>query len=455
LPRRLIQRDGIWHYYRRVPARFATVDSRTFVMISLETRDLDRAEKMKAPVEREVEAYWIALLRGGSTDLRERYLGAIERARLEGFEYRPAADLAAGDVREILTRLDRLEELGVIRDRELAADDPDRPAGESAAAAIAGGAVMPELLLSGALDQFFALARETLRFKSKDQIRRWKAPRLKAVNNLIALVGDKPVTQTTRTDALALRAWWVERVVDEGYTPNSANKDIGHLAQILEGLNEKLELGMGAPFAKLRLQDDEERRRAAFSVEQLVAIGTDPRHLAELNDEARLIILCMIETGMRPSEICGLEADDILLAHNVPHVKVRPKPYRQLKTPYSERDIPLVGISLEAFRQAPEGFPRYRDRPSNLSALVNKALRVRGLLPTERHSLYSIRHTFQDRLNAANMPDRIQTELFGHKFDRPKYGDGPTLEHKLEWLLKIAITTDPGARGATAQMRLL
>ena len=45
VPRHLINRFGIWHYYRRVPARFADVDDRTFVMVSLETRDLGRAER--------------------------------------------------------------------------------------------------------------------------------------------------------------------------------------------------------------------------------------------------------------------------------------------------------------------------------------------------------------------------------------------------------------------------
>ncbi|MBO9419194.1 hypothetical protein J7481_06780 [Labrenzia sp. R4_2] len=41
-----------------------------------------------------------------------------------------------------------------------------------------------------------------------------------------------------------------------------------------------------------------------------------------------------------------------------------------------------------------------------------------------------MRHTFQDGLTALDVPDRMQTELMGHKFDRPIYGTDPTLEHK-------------------------
>jgi hypothetical protein len=38
-----------------------------------------------------------------------------------------------------------------------------------------------------------------------------------------------------------------------------------------------------------------------------------------------------------------------------------------------------------------------------------------------------------------NTPDRIQADLMGHKFGRPRYGDGATLAHKLEWMQKIRL----------------
>jgi len=450
VPRRLIQRNGIWHYLRRVPARFADVDRRTYATISLETRDLSRAERMKAAVERDLETYWIALKRGASQDANERYIGAIERARLEGFEYRSLGELTAGDLAELRRRIDRLAELFP---GGYETDDPPDAVQAAAEAALLGTAEMPALTLSKALEQFESLTRDKVRRKSPDQLRRWRAPRLKAVNNLIALVGDKEIRQLTRSDALAFRAWWVERVVSEGYTPNSANKDIGHLAQIVETLSDALELGMGKPFAKLRIADNVKAQRAAFTTEQLLEIATDPRHLAGMNRDARGIVRLMVETGLRPSEICGLDETTIVLDDDVPHVLVRPGE-RDLKTPYSERAVPLVGVSLEAAREHPKGFPRYRDRSSQLSATVNKHLRARGLLPTDDHSLYSIRHSFQDRLTAADMPDRMQADLMGHKFNRPRYGEGPTLKHKHEWLLRLAITAEPRPADPD-QMRLL
>lgn len=438
MPRRLKQRGGIWYYWRQVPARYADVDSRGWVAISLETRDLTRAERLKGTVERELEAYWVSLKRGNSDDDKERYRGAIERARLEGFDYRPAADLDQSSLEDILARLERLEELGALR-ADGTSPSKAVAANRLAVEALLGGVDAPTLRLSTALAEFYKLTRDKVRAKSDDQLRRWKAPRLKAINNLVELVGDKAIVEVTRSDALTLRAWWQDRVIEEGYTPNSANKDIGHLAQILDTLNDALELGMSKPFAKLRLEDNEKTARSPFTTEQLQHMAL-PATLAGMNEEAAGIVVAMIETGMRPSEVCGLEADDILLDAEVPHVKIRSKPKRRLKTVYSQREIPLVGISLLAFQRFPGGFPAYRDRTTQLSSLVNKVMRNRGLLPSDNHSLYSVRHSFQDRLTAADMGDRMQAELMGHKFSRPEYGEGPTLKHKLEWLTRLAIT---------------
>lgn len=60
-------------------------------------------------------------------------------------------------------------------------------------------------------------------------------------------------------------------------------------------------------------------------------------------------------------------------------------------------------------------------------------------MPTDQHSSYSLRHIFQDRILSVNCPDRIQADLMGHKFNRPVYGAGATLAHKLEWMEKVKL----------------
>jgi hypothetical protein len=163
MPRRLIRRDGIWHYRRRVPTRFAEVDARGIVRISLETRDLRRAEQLKIAVEADLEAYWLALTSGGqvAADAAARYKAAIERARIEGFAYRPAIELAQdAELPDLLARLARLEQIFALSENPAVRRE--------AAEAIAGGADPPRLLLSTALDEFFRLTRDRVAIRRSD-----------------------------------------------------------------------------------------------------------------------------------------------------------------------------------------------------------------------------------------------------------------------------------------------
>jgi hypothetical protein len=225
----------------------ADVETREFILIGLGTSDLRRARKLRDNHDRELERLWLALKRGGSDDARERYLGAIERAKIEGFEYRAAAALAEDSLADLYARIRRLEELGALPETA-PGEAGEQPSGGAAAAdALLGGADLPRLRLSTAAEEYFAATRDQMRKKSPNQLRRWKNPREKALHNLVAIIGDKPIDQVSRADARVFRSWWVERVLDEGYTPNSANKDIGHLAQIFEKLSDVLELDMANP----------------------------------------------------------------------------------------------------------------------------------------------------------------------------------------------------------------
>ena len=158
---------------------------------------------------------------------------------------------------------------------------------------------------------------------------------------------------------------------------------------------------------------------------------------AELNAEARRVIYLITETGLRLSEACNLSRATIKLDATVPHIQVRPEG-RETKNYQSERDIPLVGVALMAMRKQPDGFPRYRDKADSLSALVNQALEVRALRPEPGQTLYSLRHTFEDRLTAVEAPEKVVAALMGHKWHRPRYGLGPSLAQKRNWLERIA-----------------
>lgn len=100
--------------------------------------------------------------------------------------------------------------------------------------------------------------------------------------------------------------------------------------------------------------------------------------------------------------------------------------------------MPLAGVSLEAFRAFPGGFPRYRNS-SSLSATVNKFLKENNPLETAEHSFYSLRHAFEDRMLAAGIDDRIRRDFLGHRLDRERYGKGASLEHLASLISAITL----------------
>jgi integrase len=151
----------------------------------------------------------------------------------------------------------------------------------------------------------------------------------------------------------------------------------------------------------------------------------------------------MIETGMRLGEVCNLRPQDIRIDDEVPHVEVAERTDRRQKTDHSIRRIPLVGVALWAAKQYPKGFPRYQDKADVASALINKMMKKEGLRPAGgKHTLYSFRHTFQDRIENTGVSDRMQADLMGHEFGRPVYGDGSELKRRQALLETIKFRWD-------------
>lgn len=250
----------------------------------------------------------------------------------------------------------------------------------------------------------------------------------------MAVIGDKAISDITGDDMLDFRAWWLERLETNGLTTNSANKDLIHLGDVLKTVNKMKRLGLVLPLTDLSFKQGEAKPRPPFTESWIRDKIPAPGKLDGLNKEARCILLAMINTGARPSELAALTNDQIKLDTNVPHISIEPVG-RQLKSANARRVIPLCGVSLEAMRECPEGFPRYRRNPAGLSATINKYLRACGLLETPEHSLYGLRHSFEDRQLAAGVDERIRRDLMGHSLNRERYGKGASL-NRLQGLIQ-------------------
>ncbi|WP_417526198.1 tyrosine-type recombinase/integrase [Marinovum sp.] len=419
------QRGKKLSLYRRVPKRYAAVEPRKHVWVALGTDSLSEAETKSGLLWEQLVAGWEAMLAGDTSDAERRFEAAQELARAQGFRYLSARQVAKLPVDELLERVEAIP----ARDSKV-----DR----AQAAALLGGAQRPEITVSRALELYWELAREKTLGKSADQLRKWENPRKKAVQAFIGVVGNKPISQINGDDMLDFRAWWLERIENEGLKPSSANKDLIHLGEVLKTVNQMKRLGLDLPLAGLSFKEGEQTQRPPFSTAWIRDRLIIPGALAGLNSEARLILLAMVNTGARPSELAALTPEQIRLDGPVPHIAIEPV-LRQLKSANARRVLPLCGVSLEAMRAAPDGFPRYRDSASSLSATINKYLRENHLMETPRHTLYGLRHSFEDRMLEAGIDERIRRDLMGHALDRERYGKGASLVHLQKLLQTIAL----------------
>ena len=205
-----------------------------------------------------------------------------------------------------------------------------------------------------------------------------------------------------------------------------------------------LRLPSPSPFEGLRFKKAGKRRNAPFSTDWIRGRLLAPGALDGLNAEARDAFLIMVNTGARPGEIVGCLPEELRVEADIPHMRIRERDGpdgRRLKNAQSERDVPLVGVSLEAARRIVQagGFSRYFLDASKWSAVVTKFLTKNKLRETPQHKPYGLRHSFEDRLQEAGIDDRLRAELMGHKYERPAYGEGGSLKMKAAAVARIAL----------------
>ncbi|MGN7822928.1 DUF6538 domain-containing protein [Chitinophaga sp. 22536] len=422
----LLKRNNTYYYNRRIPAQFRAYVPRERIRIALGTDSHKAALKLAREQNEKTEKYWQTLVDTGETYSHQHYRAVSSRAQSLGFNYYTAADLAVQRLEQLIERLLQAKKHDL---------NPYH------VEAVLGGVPVPRLMLSEALPRFWALTRDRLLNKSSHQQRKWRNPREKAWRYFVDCIGDKAIQDITRSDMLEFRDWQINRVEAEEIIAASANKDLMNVRSILTVVaeNHDIRLDETSLFKKIKLTANDVSKRLPFDHEFLVNTFLNPINLKGMNKQAQGIVFAFAETGAGPSELIGLQAEDIRLDHPIPHIHIVPREKKGLKTKYRERIIPLVGHALDVFREFPNGFTDYWDNPDSASSAIGKYLRENGLKPSDRHSLYSLRHNLQDRLLEAKAPDRVQADLMGHKFKREDYGKGASLELKLEFLEKIKL----------------
>lgn len=421
----LLYRANTYYFNRRVPKEVKEYDPRALVRFSLQTDSRNQAKKLAALKNAELENYWNALVATGQKHTHNYFKQVVERTKLYGFSYKPCQILAAEPVEELIKRL-------------LFINHPKLE--EKQVEAVLGGVPEPLIMLDDVGTKYWSLTNDVKAAKSAYQYRKWQNPRKLALKNLLTSIGNKPIKDLVRDDFIKFRDWWLERIQKENLKNCGCNKNLKQLKTMIRTVAEhyRLELNTDHLFARLKLEDDTESR-PPFSTEHILTVLLNQERLKGMSEENQAILMVFAETGVCVDELAGVLPEDIILNADIPHIIIQPRKGNKLKTKFRKRVMPLVGFALDSFKKYPRGFSHYIENPDSISSSIGKYLKENKMLPTAKHSTYSLRHSFQDRLTASKCIDRIQADLMGHKFSRETYGEGATLEDKYNELNKILL----------------
>lgn len=444
LDRYLFNRSGNYSYKRKIPLELQPLDGRKSpVQVSLHTQDLAKARGLRDAYEKADNELWASYLSGIDSKIaRSRYESAVQRASALGFSYLTADELSSNaPAHQVVRRIERAS---------------SSPSDRALQAGTLGMEAVTSPPVSEVLETYInEICAAELRYKSDAQRKMWEKVKRRAVSNFIDVIkADKPVREITREDATTFYKWWLARISHDGkakkrYQATSGNRDVGNMRVLLSSYFSFVQDNSAVnPFDGLNFKDKKIRSRPPFSMAWIRDNIISNPILAKLNPQARGIMLALIETGARPSELCNLIPSNIHLGAKIPFIKISGRDdaagAREIKTRSSEREIPLVGIALEVFKKHPKGFPRYQDKETNLSATLNKFFFTHELFETEDHKIYSFRHSFEDRMKEAGLDTELRMMLMGHTIDRPTYGSGGSLKWKADELSKITLPFDAG-----------
>ena len=264
-----------------------------------------------------------------------------------------------------------------------------------------------------------------------------------ALAAFLAVAGDREVREYRREDAKL----FVHHLTLRGNKTATVRRRINSMSAILNYAYSELDVDKRNPFSRLLIQGEgqDSKTRGTFTTDQL--LSGYKQALAGSNT-LRLLFPILGETGCRLAEVVGLLKSDINWHDQVLHI--RPNHKRRLKTSSSERSIPLTPTAVKALRLvAGEAdsdwlFPRYIKDEGCYATHASNALR--GWMRREWGlTAHSLRHTFRDRLRAAEVPVEAIDQLGGWSSGLnagSKYGAGYSLEHLRRFMDSVALSND-------------
>ena len=262
------------------------------------------------------------------------------------------------------------------------------------------------------------------------------------IGYLIECLGNRSIGQYTSRDATILREWLIKK----GLSNSSLQRVFSGIKAVINFVTLEHGLECQNAFAKVYLPSNTDaKKRHAVTPSNMAKIKAE---CLSLDDDIRWLVAIIFDSGMRLSEAAGLMLADLCLDEETPYINLKPHSHRRLKTASSERKIPLVGLSLWAAKRLKQHsiglycFPRYssseRCNSNSASAAINKWIKTVG---GSNDVIHGLRHSFRDRLRAAEAPTDMIDQLGGWalKSVGQGYGDGYELKLTAKYLYRMLI----------------
>ncbi len=282
-----------------------------------------------------------------------------------------------------------------------------------------------------------------LKLKSNNKDKVFIRTSYRNVRYVIQALGDRPINSYSTADAAKFRDWLMEKHM----VMNTVKRVFSSVRSIIN--ITKTEYGIEGQNAFSRTywpETDDSETRKPLPIDLIRKIQSICK---ETDDDLRWLVALISDTGMRLGEATGLLKSDIILDTDIPHINLQPHDWRRLKTKASERQIPLVGLSLWAAEKIknqlsdnPFAFPRYCNKlgcnANSASAALNKWMKESI---GNGYVLHSFRHSMRDRLRNIECPSEIIDQIGGWTRESigEGYGTGHSLKLKYKWMIMLKL----------------
>jgi site-specific recombinase XerD len=202
--------------------------------------------------------------------------------------------------------------------------------------------------------------------------------------------------------------------------PATYYRRFGLLRRFLQWLSRRT--GLPDPFLELqgppKPQQEADWLTAAEFERILTAAANPPRRREGLAERDRLVLLTLVQTGLRRAELIALDWADLDLESARPSLLVRRgkggKPRRQPLAPPLARELELLRARRSAPAQAPVfcGLEGNRLQPTILAAIIHRAAKRARL--EKRVTAHTLRHTAATWLRQQTGDARLVAAYLGH-----------------------------------------